>query len=127
MARAIYDNGLLQFFVIANMPDDPKELARIIADYNRNTMDIEDMLQKNYKDCHRMFYEKTYKSAKAFKEANPNRAWGSITNNTADYGTFWYFDEGKVIKVIYSGDYGTTWEIENPTGEEVFYPWLREP
>jgi hypothetical protein len=83
------------------------------------------MLEKNYRACYRMFYKKTYTSAKAFKEPNPNRAWGSITNNSADYVTFWYFDQGKVIKVEYRG-HKTKWEIENPTEEEIFYPWLRE-
>jgi hypothetical protein len=126
MSRLLYNGHLLQFFVIGNMPEDPYELVSAIAEFNKNTIDIPDMLQKNYTGCYRQFFKKTHKSMQAFKEPNPDSAWGSITNNSVVYGTYFDFDEEGVTKVIYRAGGNPAWEIENPTEREVFYPWLRE-
>jgi hypothetical protein len=126
MSRLLYKHTLLQFFVIGNMPKDPHELILSIAEFNRNTIDIPDMLRENYNGCYRQFFKKTHQSMKAFKEPNPDRAWGSITNNTVVYATYFDFNEDGVIKVIYRGAINPAWELENPTDEEIFYPWLRE-
>jgi hypothetical protein len=126
VSSLLYDNHLLQFFVIDNMPEDPRELVSAIAEFNKTTIDIPDMLQKNYTGCYRHFFKKTYQSMRAFKEPDPERAWGSISNNPVVYGTYFDFNEGGVIKVVYRGGGNPSWEIENPTNKEVFYPWLRE-
>jgi hypothetical protein len=121
-----YNNHLLQFFVIGNMPEDPRKLVSAIAEFNKATIDIPDMLQKNYTDCYRRFVKKTYQSMRAFKEPDPDSAWVAIANNPVVYTTYFDFDEDGVIKVVYRGSGNPDWEIENPTDEEVFYPWLRE-
>jgi hypothetical protein len=127
MSRLVSNQCLLQFFVIDNMPEDPHDLMLSIAEFNKNTIDIPNLLQRNYKGCYRQFFKKTYKSMRAFKEPTPNRAGGSITNNSVVYATYFDFNEEGVIKVIYRDGGYPTLEIENPTDEEVFYPWLREP
>jgi hypothetical protein len=126
MASLVSAHRLLQFFVIGNMPEDPHDLILSIAEFNKDTIDIPNMLQKKYKGCYRQFFKKTYKSMQAFKEPNPDRAWGSITNNSVIYATYFDFNEEGVIKVIYRGSGNPAWEIENPIDEEIFYPWLRE-